>query len=87
MTTNDKIAAFELLIERMKESECSGMCRALMSLGVYGKIETDAVVYVAGVIKDELKKLKKRTDGFLFTPYSIPPRVAWCKAQIAALKA
>jgi len=89
MTTSKKIAAFELLIERMKESPCSGMCRALISLQFYNKISDFARLYILGIIKAELvqqNSISHTLSVYLFKPYEMPPRIEWCEAKIKQLK-
>jgi|GEM_PF-3079676 len=90
MTTSKKIAAFELLIERMKESPCSGMCRALISLQFYNKINNQARLYILGVIKAELtarnNSISHTPSVYLFPSYDTQPRLEWCEAKIKQLK-
>jgi len=89
MTTKEKIAAFKLLIERMKESECSGMCRALLSLWVYGEISNQVRLYILDLIKAELvqqNSLLHAPSAYLFPAHEVAPRIAWCKAKILQLK-
>jgi len=103
MTTLEKIAAFKLLIEKMENAEPkhSGMCRAVAWLVVHGGMKADARDYILDLIELELEKagiikeVNTMQESFyvrvpsvyLFPPYEIPPRIAWCEQKIAALKA
>jgi len=90
LTNTEKIAAFELLIEAIETKyDCDGMCGMIRYIWADGEIETDALVYVEGVIKEDLYAKNETIlhyDAYLFSPPDGDSRIAWCEQKIAQLK-
>jgi len=87
----EKIQAFKALIYAMetRQFDYDCMCGMIKAVWADGLIGTYALDYIECVIKEELiikNETRVHYDAYLFRPDDMPPRVAWCKAQIKQLK-
>jgi len=86
----EKIAAFELLRERLPDYFARGeygMCPVLFEMFDGGEITEKQYDFISEIIETEMKILGKSSNfGFLFPARKLAPRIAWIDEQIQQLK-
>jgi len=85
----EKIAAFELLRERMPDCLAQGeyaMCPTLSEMLACSEITKKQYEFISGIIEIEMKVLGKSNAEFLFPLCELAPRLAFIDEQIELLK-